>query len=227
MHLCGGCHSCFDARVPVWAFLPTNLPDFIAREITFQHARAHAALQGISLPRPDPCDGRITNLLYARYMIRAGYIAPHPFAAQPTKRWLGNPMTAILRSASILAGVQRLDPLTQGGIPDAVARDFDHLLYLYGKPAPMVVAGTVPAMLDPLDCSAPGLDQQLLQKPPSPPPPPPPQTSRHGKQGAGTNRQEDPSGTRKRKMHDWVLGPKMTSNLLIEWRLAAIENAKS
>lgn len=246
MHLCGGCHSCFDARVPVWAFLPLNLSDFIARELEFQQNRTSAASRGIALPRPDPCEGKITNLLYGRYMIRDGYIATHPFVAQPTKRWRGNPLTAILRSASILAGVQRLDPRTKGGIPDDVARNFHRLLYLYGNSAPPVVSTPSSALAvvmpdPPPDYSAPDTDEQPQPPPgnpamPLPAPAPAPArkgNTRHGKQPAPHNSHSQAAAprkttkTRNRKPQEWVLGPKMTSNMLIEWTLAGIENARS
>ncbi|KAL0632011.1 hypothetical protein Q9L58_009099 [Maublancomyces gigas] len=229
MYLCAGCHSSFDARVPVWAFLPTNLSDFIARETEFQRDRASAAACGIALQRPDPCEGKINNLLYSRYMIRDGYIPTHPFLNEPTKRWLGNPVAAILRSGSVLMGVQRLDPTTQGGLPDLVARNFHHLMYLYGKTAPPVLSPTVLAptagMLDPANYNAPDSGDQL------PSPPRGKQASKHTQKRhrtAPTGGSGNSSRKRKinREQRDWVLGPKLTSNMMMEWRLASIKNAR-
>lgn len=51
---------------------------------------------------------------------------------------MGNPIATILRSGSILAGVTRLHVDRESGLPDDVAIQLGHLLFLYGSPAPEV-----------------------------------------------------------------------------------------
>lgn len=250
IYLCAGCHHTFDARVPPWAFLPINLDDFISRERSFHQARAHSASIGIPLSRPDPCDGITTPLQYGRYQIRPNFLHDICFLAQPVKRWFGNPITAILRSAGILAGVQRLDPVTRGGLPEDVARKFQELLFLYGAPPPPLqrlprtldlgggesCAGELPlppdladamdatmasGSLPPADCARDAIGKG---------------TTHHGR-GAKDGKLNHaplpapsacPVVRRKRRRHDdlptWVFGPQMTSNKLIAWSMAAREN---
>lgn len=229
MHLCAGCYSSWDTRIPIWVFLPTNLSYFIGRETEFQRDRASAAAGGIALQRPDLCEGMINNILYGRYMIRDGYISTHPFVNEPTKRWLGNPMAAILRSGSVLMGVQRLNPATQGGLPDSVARDFHHLMYLYGKPAPPVISpsllASIAGMPDPANYSIHDSEDQ------SPPPPPgvrcrklaTKHTQTHHRAGSGHSSRKKITN---RELQDWALGPQVTSNMMMEWKLTSFENAR-
>lgn len=51
---------------------------------------------------------------------------------------MGNPIATILRSGSILAGLTRLHVERESGLPDDVANQLGHLLFLYGTPAPEV-----------------------------------------------------------------------------------------
>lgn len=133
--LCPGCHGSFDERVPIWAFLPADLDTFIRREEAFHAQRLSYAAAGQPLARPDLCSGKTPNLQYRRYQIRLGHLLPGVFA-EPVKYWLGNPIATILRSQSIVSGITRLDPDTQCGLPDDVAKKLQHLLFLYSTPAP-------------------------------------------------------------------------------------------
>lgn len=51
MLLCAGCHHNFDVRIPVWAFLPSDLQSFVDRELEFHRLRDIAAASGIGLQR--------------------------------------------------------------------------------------------------------------------------------------------------------------------------------
>lgn len=136
--LCHGCHGAFDERIPAWAFLPTPLTPFLTAELAFHAARAAAALSGTRLLRPAPA-ANPPPLLYARYQIRRGHVFTQVFRKRPTRLWAGNPVAAIIRSASVLMGVQRLDPVVRCGVPDDVGQVLQRLLWLYGTPPPKVV----------------------------------------------------------------------------------------
>lgn len=138
IYLCYGCHGAFDERIPAWAFLPTPLTPFLTAELTFHAARSAAAASGVVLPRPPP-EPNPTPLVYARYQIRRGHVFTQVFRKKPTRTWAGNPVAAIIRSASVLMGVQRLDPVRRCGIPDEVAETLQKLLWLYATPPPKVV----------------------------------------------------------------------------------------
>lgn len=135
MYLCAGCHSGFDERVPVWAFLPVDLDSFITTEEDFQHRRQEAANAGRLLRRPGP-PKRTPNIPYRRYQIREGHLFTSVFSNVPVKNWAGSPIAAILRSASIVSGQARLDPVEKCGLPLDVATKFQRLLLLYGNPEP-------------------------------------------------------------------------------------------
>lgn len=145
VYLCHGCHGAFDERIPAWAFLPTTLPSFLTEELAFHAARAAAAASGTRLLRPPP-DANPPPLLYTRYQIRRGHVFTQVFRKKPTRLWAGNPVAAIIRSASVLMGVQRLDPIARCGIPDDVGETLQRLLWLYATPPPKVVS-VVPGVL--------------------------------------------------------------------------------
>lgn len=145
VYLCHGCHGAFDERIPAWAFLPTTLPSFLTAELAFHAARAAAAASGTRLLRPAP-DGNPPPLLYTRYQIRRGHVFTQVFRKKPTRLWAGNPVAAIIRSASVLMGVQRLDPVARCGIPDDVGEILQRLLWLYATPPPKVVS-VVPGVI--------------------------------------------------------------------------------
>lgn len=246
IYLCAGCHHTFDARVPIWAFLPVDLDYFISQESAFHRARAHAASLGLPLSRPDPCNGTIPSLRYGRYQIRPNYLHNINFLAQPTKRWFGNPIAAILRSAGIFAGVQRLDPATQGGLPEDVARKFHELLFLYGVPAPPLLS--LPVTVDLVGRGvgpsasghtppSPGLPRDRDTTPSSRALP---ETKPHGitrretgnKDGRNHQALLTPPHTsqpvrckrgRQGETPAWVFGPKMTANMLMRWSLDSLE----
>lgn len=137
MYLCAACYSGFSERPPVWAFLPADLDSFIAAEKQFQHQRQEAANAGQLLPRTVPRG--IPSIPYHRYQIREGYLPPATFSDAPVRDWVGSPIAAIIRSASIVWGLQRLDPVKKYGVPSDVAIKFQHLLFLYGTPPPEVM----------------------------------------------------------------------------------------
>lgn len=149
VYLCHGCHGAFDERIPAWAFLPTTLSSFLTTEIAFHTARSAAAASGTRLLRPAP-DPNPPALLYARYQIRRGHVFTQVFRKKPTRLWAGNPVAAIIRSASILMGVQRLDPVARCGIPDDVGQTLQRLLWLYATPPPKVV-NTIPGAIGPVE----------------------------------------------------------------------------
>lgn len=242
MFLCAGCHHAFDARVPIWAFLPLDLDAFISRENAFHLARADAASLGLTLSRPDPRNSTLKALRYGRYQIRPNYLHDSDFLAQPVKHWFGNPIAAILRSAGVLAGVQRLDPLTRGGLPEDVAWKLHELLLLYGVPPPPVQGIARRLELGsqaerPGDAPAsPELphNDDTIRPPPTAVPPNTPRDTRgmgttHRATGAKdvqhhmrvTAPRAIPVVRRKRCRHGgmtrWVFGPNMTSNMLIQW----------
>lgn len=62
MLLCAGCHHNFDVRIPIWAFLPADLPGFVAREREFQRLRAAEAAAGRSLAREHGPDEEVLPL---------------------------------------------------------------------------------------------------------------------------------------------------------------------
>lgn len=145
LYLCHGCHGAFDERIPAWAFLPTTLSSFLSAEVAFHAARAAAAATGILLVRPAP-DPHPPPLLYARYQIRRGHVFTQVFRKRPTRLWAGNPVAAIIRSGSVLLGVQRLDPVRRCGIPNDVGETLQRLLWLYATPPPKVIE-SVPAAI--------------------------------------------------------------------------------
>lgn len=51
MLLCAGCYHNFDARTPIWVFLPADLQYFIEQEQHFQNRRNEAAAKGSCLQR--------------------------------------------------------------------------------------------------------------------------------------------------------------------------------
>lgn len=138
LYLCHGCHGAFDEPIPAWTFLPTTLSSFLSAEVAFHAARTAAAAAGILLVRPAP-DPHPPPLLYARYQIRRGHVFTQVFRKHPTRLWAGNPVAAIIRSASVLMGVQRLDPVRRCGIPDDVGETLQRLLWLYATPPPKVI----------------------------------------------------------------------------------------
>lgn len=238
MFLCAGCHHAFDARVPIWAFLPLDLDAFISRETAFHLARADAASLGLPLSRPDPCNGTLKALRYGRYQIRPNYLHDCDFLAQPVKHWFGNPIAAILRSAGVLAGVQRLDPLTRGGLPEDVAWKLHELLLLYGVPPPPVQGIAKSQNERPGDApESPELPHNDDKTGPPPdavprniPCDPRGMSTTHPATGAKDVQQHHmrvtlpraiPVVRRKRCRHGgmtrWVFGPNMTSNMLIQW----------
>lgn len=251
--LCPGCHGSFDERVPIWAFLPTDLDAFITREEAFQARRRSFAEAGQHLPRPDPCDGTIPNLHYHRYQIRAGHLLPGVFAT-PVKSWLGNPIAAILRSQSIVSGITRLDPETECGLPDTVALQLQRLLFLYSAPAPKVVQVQVLAIRGPSDPASDRDDGSAPHSSSESSVAKPPQLALKGKQrdtrrarGTDAGQQQHmhnvlatppasnkrPCGTEdacmrkaKRACVDpkWRFGPRMTANHIMNWHLAAMRN---
>lgn len=119
--LCTRCHDAFKLRIPAWAFLPTPLAPFLAAELAFHAARTEAAAARTLLLRPIPV-ATPAPLLYERYQIRRGHVVPQVFVKNPTQHWAGNPIAAILGSAGLLMGVQRLHVQTDGGIPEEVAK---------------------------------------------------------------------------------------------------------
>lgn len=59
MLLCAGCHHNFDVRIPIWAFLPSDLSGFVTREREFQRLRAAAACEGRLLTREHRADEEV------------------------------------------------------------------------------------------------------------------------------------------------------------------------
>lgn len=121
----------------MWAFLPVDLDSFIAAEEDFQRRRQEAADARHLLPRPGP-PKRVPNIPYARYQIREEHLFTSIFLNHPIKNWAGSPIAAIVRSASIVSGQERLDADEKCGLPFDVARKFQYLLLLYGNRAPKV-----------------------------------------------------------------------------------------
>lgn len=112
--------------------VPTSLDTLIAAEKAFQVRRMSLAAKGEILPRtPGPAAG--TSMLYSRYQIRPRYLFTHVFTDNPTRPWPGSPLAAIIRSARIVAGLERL-PVDQGGMPIEVAMQLQHLMLLLGTP---------------------------------------------------------------------------------------------
>lgn len=60
MLLCAGCHHNFDVRIPIWAFLPSDLQSFVDREREFHRLRAIAATNGICLQREHDEDKEVS-----------------------------------------------------------------------------------------------------------------------------------------------------------------------
>lgn len=235
MFLCAGCHHGFHSRVPIWAFLPVDLDGFVVQEKAFHQARAHSASLGVPLCRPNPWNGK-SSLQYGRYQIQPDYLPDAKFLAQPIKRWHGNPVVAILRSAGVIAGIPRLDPLTKGGLPEDVAHKLQELLLLYGVPPPPVKR--LARTLEPVGCNAPpevsppslGMRHDHNTRA-TPRTDLPPHESKHWDTTRHVARKKDvkhpQGGRRKRGRHDemprWVIGPDMTSNMLISWSMGALE----
>lgn len=239
--LCHGCHGAFDERIPAWAFLPTTLSSFLSTEIAFHAARAAAAATGTRLLRPAP-DPNPPPLLYARYQIRRGHVFTQVFRKKPTQLWAGNPVAAIIRGASVLMGVQRLDPLARCGIPDGVGETLQRLLWLYATPPPKIVGG-IPGAIGPAedvededslgeegdddgdDDANSGVEEQETQ--------PEKSRSTRGSLGGQQNHRKRPltpplSQRVQKKMHyavqdgeaEWVFGPTVTARRIVDWYCA-------
>ncbi|KAI9777517.1 MAG: hypothetical protein M1839_008811 [Geoglossum umbratile] len=82
--------------------------------------------------------GSHSNILYTRYQTRSRYIPGTPFNEYPDKRWWGNPIAAIIRSASIVFGIVRSDEENIGGMPANIVEKLRRLLYLYRQRPPAV-----------------------------------------------------------------------------------------
>lgn len=77
-------------------------------------------------------------MLYTRYLVREGHIRDTPFLECPQKTWSGDPIAAIIRSQSIISGIQPL-AASAGGIPVATAKKLVRLLMLYSDTPPALV----------------------------------------------------------------------------------------
>lgn len=235
MYLCGSCHYAFDSRVPTWVFLPANLDFFITQEMNFQSQRSVAAGLGLTLSRPNPCTGvpthlpgpnpctRVPSLIYRRYQIRSGFLNNNIFLTRALRFWHGNPITAILRSASILVAVQRLDPITQGGLPEDVARKFHHLMFLYSASPPALITQFAPADTGDIadSHSASGKSSSLYDGDdmgfaPWTHPILPHNGAESTASLLNNNQALD-------DQPPWAFGPDMTSGTLIEWNMDALE----
>lgn len=222
----------------MWTFLPQHLDALLLEEECFQTRRATAAARGIALPRLPTLP---QNIPYVRYQIRRGHIFTQVFRKQRVKHWAGNPVAAMIRSASVLSGMQRLDPVTRCGIPDDVAVAFQRLLYLYGTRPPKVVG--VQDDADDED-SLLGVDGEMSSaEEEAPPPEQKKRTMRKSTRAKEPAQQENQAGQtdtlalavkiptppmsgrkRRRVVEDdevpeerWQFGPHMTADMVISW----------
>lgn len=77
-------------------------------------------------------------MLYMGYQIRSGYLFPGIFTGILAKPWPGSPLAAIVRTARVGAGNERV-PVEEGGLPTDVTLKLQRLLLLYGMEAPPIM----------------------------------------------------------------------------------------